>query len=152
MQAFDHIIKLIKSHTNIEFFDNIKITTDFELGLRKLIKNVFKGCLLNGCFFHYCKAMWKKIKALDLFKRENRINNLIIAFILKAYPFIKDKDREDYCTKITYFSKSLNGNYIKINAYFSKYWKKTEFFNFTELDNNEIINSTNNIVESFHHK
>ena len=89
-EAFEHLIRLIQSHTNIKSFDDVKITADFELGLRKSIKKVFRGSLLNGCFFHYCKAIWKKIKALHLFKKENRINTLIIAFILKAYPFIKD--------------------------------------------------------------
>ena len=151
-EAFEHLIRLIQSHTNIKSFDDVKITADFELGLRKSIKKVFKGSLLNGCFFHYCKAIWKKIKALHLFKKENRINTLIIAFILKAYPFIKDKNREDYCKKITDYCESLKGNYIKLKNYFYKYWKETEIFNFTELDNNEIINRTNNIVESFHRK
>ena len=151
-EAFEHLIRLIQSHTNIKSFDDVKITADFELGLRKSIKKVFKGSLLNGCFFHYCKAIWKKIKGLHLFKKENRINTLIIAFILKAYPFIKDKNREDYCKKITDYCESLKGNYIKLKNYFYKYWKETEIFNFTELDNNEIINRTNNIVESFHRK
>ena len=98
-QAFINIIYIIESHTNIQNFDDIKITTDFELGLRKSIKKAFKGCLLNGCYFHYWKAIWKKIKALHLFNKENRLNTLLIAFILKAYPFIRDNNRPDYCKK-----------------------------------------------------
>ena len=56
-ESFSQLIRLIKSHTNLESFDNIKITTDFELSLRKSIKKVFSGALLDGCFFHYCKAI-----------------------------------------------------------------------------------------------
>ena len=107
--------------------------------------------MFNGCFFHYCKAIWKKIKSLHLFKKENKINTLVLAFILKAYPFIKEHRREEYCKKKDFY-ESLKGNYIKLKNYFDKYWKNTEIFNFTELDNNEIINRTNNIVESFHPK
>ena len=108
--------------------------------------------MLNGSFFHYCKAIWKKIKSLHLFKKEYRINTLTIAFILKAYPFIKTENRKNYCLKINEFCEGLNCNYIKLKNYFNKYWEDTELFNYTELDNDEIINRTNNIVESFHHK
>jgi len=56
------------------------------------------------------KGIWKKIKALHLFNKENRLNTLLIAFILKAYPFIRDNNRPDYCKKISEFCGSLKGN------------------------------------------
>ena len=52
---------------------------------------------------------------------------MLIAFIIKAYPFIKRDLREEYCKKIECFCNSLKGNYIKFNKYFLKYWKKAEF-------------------------
>lgn len=74
----------------------------------------------------------------------------MISFIIKAYPFITDKNREVYCKIITEFCNSFSGNYIKLKSYFFKYWKDTDLFNFTDLNNNEINIRTNNIVESFH--
>ena len=44
--------------------------TDFEIPLRKAIKNNFPGYILHGCFFHFCKAVWRKIKKLNLFKKK----------------------------------------------------------------------------------
>ena len=43
--------------------------SDFELPLRKAIKNNFENYLLDGCYFHYAKPIWKKIKKLKLFKK-----------------------------------------------------------------------------------
>ena len=69
---------------------------DFELSLRKSIKKNFEGCFLQGCYFHYCKGIWRKIKKYHLFKKKLRLKTFIIAFALKAYPFIKDKHKEEY--------------------------------------------------------
>ena len=48
-EVFHQLIRNIKSHTKIENFENVKIMADFELPLRKAIKNNFKGCHLQGC-------------------------------------------------------------------------------------------------------
>ena len=69
-EAFLQLNWLIQAYTNLKSFDDIIIISDFEIVLRKSIKKVFNGCLLNSCFFHYCKAIWKKIKALHFFKKE----------------------------------------------------------------------------------
>ena len=74
--------------------------SDFELGIRGKIKQTFDGELLTGCYFHFFKAIWGKIKKYNLFKKELRINTLILAFIIKSYPFIKENNREKYCEKI----------------------------------------------------
>ena len=117
-------IELINKDIN---FENLKIMSDFELGLRGAIKQTFDGALLKGCYFHFCKAIWGKIKKYNLFKKELRINTLILAFIIKSY-------------------------YIKLYNYFSKYWKTNKLFNFTYLNDNSILKRTNNVVENFHSK
>ena len=61
--------------------------SDFELSLRKAIKNNFTGYHLQGCYFYYCKSIWNKIKKLNLFKKKYRLNTLILSFIFKANPF-----------------------------------------------------------------
>ena len=151
-EVFYQIAKLIKTHTKINSFENIKIMCDFEIGLRKAIKKNFENALLDGCYFHYCKAIWKKIKKLKLFNKKLRLNTIILSFVMKAYPFIKDERREDYIKKMDIYANTLGGNYIQLLNYFKKYWKNCEIFNFTNINNHRIENRTNNICESFHHK
>ena len=68
-EVFNQFIKFIKIKSNIESFENLKVMCDFEIPLRRAIKNSFKNSILEGCYFHYCKAIWKKIKKLSLFKK-----------------------------------------------------------------------------------
>ena len=68
---------------------------DFELGLRKSIKKVFEGGLLQSCF-HFCKSIWTEIKKMHLFKKEMRNNTLIIAFLMKIYPFVFEKKKLNF--------------------------------------------------------
>lgn len=46
--------------------DLTKITNEFmpyfEIGLRNSIKEVFPNSILDGCFFHYTKLLWKHAK------------------------------------------------------------------------------------------
>ena len=151
-EVFEKIIVLVKSHTNLKSFKDIKIMSDFEIGLRRAIKNKFEDCLLDGCYFHYCKAIWKKIKKLNLFKKKLRYNTIIIVFCMKAYPFIKDDKKENFYNKMEVYCNNLGANYIKLINYFNKYWKDCDIFNFSETSNKIIENRTNNICESFHSK
>ena len=151
-EVFYQFIKFIKSKSNIESFENLKVMCDFEIPLRKAIKNSFKGCILEGCYFHYCQAIWKKIKKLNLFKKKFRFNTMLLSFICKSYPFIKNNKRETFFQKITAFCSQLNGNYIKFNNYFCKYWKNRKLFDFTGIENEEIKIRTNNVIERFHKK
>ena len=46
-EAFFHLVNLIQSHTKVQSFDDIKITCDLDLGLRKSIKKYLKEvCLI----------------------------------------------------------------------------------------------------------
>ena len=151
-EVFEKIIVLVKSNTSLKSFKDIKIMSDFEIGLRRAIKNKFEDCLLDGCYFHYCKAIWKKIKKLNLFKKKLRYNTIIIVFSMKAYPFIKNDKKENFYQKMEIYCNNLGGNYIKLINYFNKYWKTCDIFNFSETSNKIIENRTNNICESFHSK
>ena len=39
---------------------------DFELALRNALKSVFVGIHLQGCWFHYCQAIWRRVHHLKL--------------------------------------------------------------------------------------
>ena len=105
-KVFSELVSLIKSNTSRKNFNYIKIMCDLEVSLRKAIKQNFEGCLLDGCYFHYAKSIWKKIRKLKLFKK-NRYETIIVAFILKVYPFIKDDKRDIYCDQIEKFCEKL---------------------------------------------
>lgn len=87
-----------------------------------------------------------------MFSNNLRYNTIILAFILKSYPFIKEDKRDKYCEIIENFCNNLGGRYIKLKNYFFKYWKSCELFNFTYVNNEIIENRTNNICECFHSK
>ena len=93
---------------------------DFEIGMRSAIKKCFEVGIIKGFFFHFCKSIWKKIKMLHLFKIELRENTLIIAFIMKYFPFIKEDKKENFCKKMDDFFNTLKGNYLKLRKYFYK--------------------------------
>ena len=52
-EAFSQLILAIKHHNNFDNYNDIKIMIDFESSFKKSIKNCFKGCILQGCNFHY---------------------------------------------------------------------------------------------------
>lgn len=56
-KVFNELLTLIYSYTNRKTFEGIKIKCDFELSIHESIKKIFDGCLLDGCYFHYGKAI-----------------------------------------------------------------------------------------------
>ena len=67
--AFNELINAVKNHCGFDNYGDIKVMTDFEISLRISVKNCFKGCILQGCYFHYCKAVWKKLKNTIFLKK-----------------------------------------------------------------------------------
>ena len=52
-------INQILEEMNINFsFNKSHIMTDFENTLRKAIITIYPDSFLEGCFFHYVKALW----------------------------------------------------------------------------------------------
>ena len=47
-----------------------KVMVDFEKSLINVIKKNFPNSIVNGCFFHYIKLLWKKAKALSLCNKD----------------------------------------------------------------------------------
>ena len=119
-EFFTQLIRNIKTVNKDLCYEELKIMSDFELSLRKSIRKNFKGCILQGCYFHFCKSIWKKIKKLHLFKKEYRYNTIILAFVMKVYPFIKGNKKEVYYNKIENFCDNLKGNYINLKNYFRR--------------------------------
>ncbi|CAF4665853.1 unnamed protein product [Rotaria socialis] len=49
----------------MDFVPN-QITTDFEKALVKPLREQFPGARHTGCFFHFCQAIYRKIRELGL--------------------------------------------------------------------------------------
>ena len=93
-------IKLIIDNYNINWvYSGIKFMCDFEKSLLKAIKQEFNNSKINGCFFHYVKALWKKVRKLGLTKSKYLENTKLIVFALKLYPFICKKIKKNTLMK-----------------------------------------------------
>lgn len=57
-----------------------------------------------------------------------------------------EKNKEFWLNKEKTIKKYNNNKYFKNN------WESSKFLDFDEISNGEIVNRTNNIVESFNHK
>ena len=71
--AYNHVFNFI-----LQIFDdnNIKVNfkskviiTDYERAIRLSINSILKPKTLNGCFFHFSKALWKKCRDYGLTKK-----------------------------------------------------------------------------------
>ena len=141
-------------------FTNLQ--SDFESAIINEFKNVFSiNINIMGCFFHYVKALWAKLKELKIkiFKYKEYYDYLIKT--LKYLIFLEDNIR------ITFFNLFSNlfieifiNTYIEINdkQYFIKfinYYRKVwlNYKQFWDIDNNEInFTRTNNPCEIFHRR
>ena len=84
---FNHINNLIDK-LKIQFsFNNCHIMIDFEHGLRDTLKKLYPKCILEGCFFHFSKALWTKSKKLGLINKKNIDITSIINMSFKNIPF-----------------------------------------------------------------
>jgi hypothetical protein len=73
LEVFYQLKKFISAHNKNFTLSGNKIMSDLELGMRKAIKASFELCKLQVCYFHFCKAIWNKIKKLHLFKKAYRV-------------------------------------------------------------------------------
>lgn len=151
---YDHIFSDIKKIIieNGNKLDDIpkRIMSDFEKGLINSIRKNFENSVVDGCFFHFVKLFWKKAKSLGLCKIKNLKNTKILLFILKLIPFLEIDQRGELFDKLEIFYSSINESYKKLLNYYKKNWLNNEYINYCELDNKELLNRTNNYIESFH--
>ncbi|RWS16627.1 uncharacterized protein B4U80_05757, partial [Leptotrombidium deliense] len=40
------------------------VLTDFEIAAQNAFNSIFPNCMVRGCFFHFCQAVYRKIKFL----------------------------------------------------------------------------------------
>ena len=77
------------------------------------IEKTLKPKILNGCFFHFSKALWKKARNYGLTKKLFRKEGMILIFCFKMYPFVHNYNRKDYLEKIKDYIKSKDKRFMK---------------------------------------
>ena len=153
-KVFDSINK-ISNDLSIEInLDKKTCITDFELSLRKVLREKYGGIKLRGCFFHYVKALWSKAKKLGLCTKKNLPRTKLIIFTLK----ILTLQSWDYQKKnLDEIKKYINGfednkAFQKFITYYEKNWFNNEFIRFEICYDKNIKIRTDNVCEGFHRK
>ncbi|XP_074106301.1 uncharacterized protein LOC141532041 [Cotesia typhae] len=72
------------------------IITDFETGLKNPIRSVYPEAAHTGCYFHFCQALTKKLKELNLLQliRHWKYGQIFIRKIM-ALPLLPPVDAEE---------------------------------------------------------
>ena len=140
---------LSDNNINANFKSTI-ITTNYEKSLRKAITEVLKPKYLQGCYFHFSKAIWKKCRDYGLTSKKFKKESIIFTFCLKIYPYIHNINRIDYIEKLKDYIKDKDKRFHKFLNYFIRNWSKNKSFNFNRISNGNYERRTNNICESFH--
>lgn len=115
-KVFNVINNILKDNNLDSTFKGKYFITDLEKSLRNVIKEKYSKAYLEGCFFHFIKALWKKAKMLGLCGKKALNNAKLFYQAFKIYPFINEKEREKYLDEIKTFI-------IKIESKKEKYLK-----------------------------
>ena len=148
-------INRISKDLNINLNINKKTCmTDFEIGLRKILRNKYSGIKLRGCFFHYVKALWSKAKKLGLCSKKFLANTKLIIFSLKVLTLQNRNNQKNMMKEITSFVDDIGDNNIfkTFITYYEKNWLNNQFIRFEICYDKNIKIRTDNTCEGFHRK
>jgi len=148
--VFILIDQIIKQHGY-----NLKVTSimsDYEEALRNSIRNIFPEAQLQGCYFHYVKALWSKASKLGLRKKSTIIDTKLLIFFMKILVHLPDEDemKSHFWKKILLVFGS-NAPFKDFLKYFEKNWLNHAIVK-APTNFREKIERTNNICETFHRR
>lgn len=103
--------------------------TDFEDGMRKAIRKCWRDSAIQGCWFHYCRAIFRMVrkKGLTRLHKKNMNVRTIIKSIMSLPLLPADKIREGFMA-ITAFArkKKLLQKLGKMFSYVESYWLNSQ--------------------------
>jgi len=103
--AFNAFKNIITKYNSIKI--NIEsITVDFEEGLINSLTQIFIGCRIIGCFYHYMSNIEKNAKRFGLYKK-NRTEIRKYIKVLAKIPFLFQKNQKIVDDCFEYIKKSL---------------------------------------------
>ncbi|KAG8035984.1 hypothetical protein G9C98_003111 [Cotesia typhae] len=128
------------------------IMTDFESGLKAAIRIIYPEANHNGCFFHFCQALIKRLKKDKLFEaiRTRKYDQIIIRkFMGLAFLPVIDVIR-GYHWLLNAIPEDIKNRLYPFIAYFYDEWivrTPPIMWSIINLDNR-----TNNFTESYNKK
>ena len=137
-QIYYNTFSIFKLHLNqLEYQTQLEnIHSDFEQNIFKAVFAVFGKVEHFGCWFHFVKALFEKLKEKQLYKRTNREFNKKLILILKYLPFIQSKKRIKFWSsyKTLFIQEILEKEvlvphrhaYTAFLTYYEKNWLKFE--------------------------
>lgn len=123
------------------------IMMDFEKGMRNAVLKVFPTAKLLGCFFHYAKCLWFWASKHGLRTKNNIDQTKRIILLMKILPHLSKENKLELLKEIKILFKE------NPFADFLKYWEKN-WFDFDidpteDIEGNDKLVRTNNIVEVY---
>lgn len=136
-----------------------RFMTDFESGLMPAIRNAFPNVQLDGCYFHFCQAVYRKVQKnptlLQWYREEEHFQLFIRSILALAYLKPDDVIRtyNNICRGYGHLYPAFMSNeaVIAFLSYFEEQWfvsVKVEHWNVFALDRHR----TNNAVEGWHNR
>ena len=123
---------------------------DFEKSLRNAFKKVFPEALVEDCYFHFSKAIWKKANRNGLRKSEYRDKCILLVCFLKIISYCDPEKQQKFFKDLQELYKTEDPKFKILLTYFEKQWLGTTFIKPNPADPETKLARTNNACESFH--
>ena len=117
------------------------VMCDFEQGLSNAFLKVFEEPEIKNCYFHYCKALYKKVSKLGLKKESLQSNTILLMAFLKIIPHLQLKEAKGFFDDLKACFLKISPSYRSLLNYYESNWLGQYFV--------EGPDRTNNICESF---
>lgn len=119
---------LIENNISTKNIPN-KVMVNFEKSLINTLNKNFPETIINGCFFHYIKLIWKKAKSLSLCNKDKLKNTKLLIFIFKLLSFLLQDNKEELFDKLEDHYTQNNSNYKKFINYYKNNWLNNKYIN-----------------------
>lgn len=135
------------------------IHSDFEVAILRLVAEMLPNSSINGCFFHYCQAVFRKIKKLGLQPFYTKSKNFkMFIRCLYSLSFLPPQQVETVYRQLLVVATQIFGFDLadKQLAKFLRYYESTwisgsALFPARIWSNYKQTDRTNNGTEGFHH-
>ena len=130
------------------------IMCDFENGLRNSLKQCFPEANLSGCYFHYTKCLFEKLKKLGLRKSPFKKQSYALVCYLQILIHSPVEKRNLLFDKLDAQFKNIDDKFDSFQKYYKNNWLKHSFLDelfkaLKENEDSEFIR-TNNPCKTFH--
>ncbi len=148
-EVYNHIFTKLQEYFQNKnlFFQPKTILCDFEQALLNSLNNCFQNTRIQGCYFHFCQSIYRKIQSLGLSSAYMKNENfrIFLRFVM-ALAFLPNNEvKESYLVLEKYFLK-MDPALDKFFEYFQRNWiKNTQLWNV----HGETLR-TNNDIEGWH--